>query len=204
MHNKLKDHLFSLSFQKTSGGGRDSTGLPFPSRPKLKPKCHQPGINLNTSYPFFPALPWTSPLSLPHFFYVLPSVIFAPPVQNTPSFTPPKTKPQTKAHRSQDRCALVLNKRSTRSPPSSTHVLTPHIKKMANCKMQSGCTALVTYLCRTAKLFWLSSSLSNTLRSKRLSYYLTLLNPRCANIWPIVCEGGQKFLWSLDAWTLCV
>lgn len=90
MHNKLNDILSSFSFQKTSGGGRDSSGLPFPSHPKLKPKGHQPGINLNSSYPFFfPVLTRTSPLSLPHFFYDNLSP------QNTPSFTPPQ-KPNRK------------------------------------------------------------------------------------------------------------
>lgn len=68
---------------------------------------------------------------------------------------------QTKAHRSQDRCALVLNKRSTRSPPSSTHDMTPHITKTANCKNAEWlhCVSYVA-IYRTAILLWLSSFFS--------------------------------------------
>lgn len=127
---------FPFSFQKTSGGGRDSTGLPFSSRPKLNHKCPQPHITL-LSTPSFPPCPECRPSSS------LISFKFPPPPSFALRNAPPQNKPRTKA-RPQDRCALVLHKRSTRSPPSSTHALTPHIMKVANCKMQSDCTALVT------------------------------------------------------------
>lgn len=109
---------FLLSLQKTSGGGRDSTGVPFPSRLKLDPKCHQPGTN------FLPCpLPITSRPD-PNIIPLLPLISFM--------FSPlsSSSSPKTKAHRSQDRCALVLHKRSTRSPPSSTHAVTPHVTEM--------------------------------------------------------------------------
>lgn len=66
--------LFPFSFQKTSGGGRDSTGLPFSSRPKLNLKCHQPRKNL-LSTPFFPAPTW------------MPSPIFRPAKHSSPNQT---------------------------------------------------------------------------------------------------------------------
>lgn len=97
--------------------------------------------------------------SLPPSFLLHPSPL---------SYSPPRPPQkihfhllQTKAHRSQDRCALVLNKRSTRSPPSSTHDMTPHITKMANCKNAEWlhCVSYVA-IYRTAILLWLSSFFS--------------------------------------------
>lgn len=89
-------HLFPSSFQETSRGGGDSTGLPLPSCSKL-----------NLWMPPARWKPSSCPSSLPpSFLSVLSSLI----------------SPQTKAHLPQDRSALVLHKRSTRSPPSSTHI----------------------------------------------------------------------------------
>ena len=94
--------------------------------------------------------------SLPHFFYIPPllHILPAPP--------PPQKKPlyplPNQAPRSPHKSALVLNKRSTRSPPSSTHDMTPHITKMANCKNAEWlhCISYVA-IYRTAILLWLSS-----------------------------------------------
>lgn len=157
MHSK---HPLPSSFAENSWRGKRSDWLTLPFPATKKPKCHQPGINLNSSSPFLisPHLIITPlPPSLPHFFYIPPLFHIPPPPPQKIHFH----LLQTKAHRSQDRCALVLNKRSTRSPPSSTHDMTPHITKTANCKNAEWlhCVSYVA-IYRTAILLWLSSFFS--------------------------------------------
>lgn len=91
MHSK---HPLPSSFAENSWRGKRSDWLTLPFPATKKPKCHQPGINLNSSSPFLisPHLIITPlPPSLPHFFYIPPLFHIpppAPPQKNTLSFTP--------------------------------------------------------------------------------------------------------------------
>lgn len=83
---ELRDNLFPFSFQETSGGGRDSTGLPFPSSPKLNPECHQPGKNLLPTPPFLPWPEHHPSLSLISFMFS-PLSSFPPQKYSSPNQT---------------------------------------------------------------------------------------------------------------------
>lgn len=83
MHSK---HPLPSSFAENSWRGKRSDWLTLPFPATKKPKCHKPGINLNSSSPFLisPHLIITPlPPSLPHFFYI-------PPLFHIPPPAPPK------------------------------------------------------------------------------------------------------------------
>lgn len=176
------ERICLFSFQKTSGGGRDSTGLPFPFRPKLKPE-RPPAWIKTSSLPAFPTLTWLlpPPHTLPH-----PDLFYLRLRHS--SLPKPSCKPQL----------IVLKTEAplcyTRGPPEVPlllHILTPQTTKMATCKLQGGCTALVTKLHQTV-LCWQSSFVSRVLRSKQEGQYLTF--PEAS-----LCKHLTNCLWRRSA-----
>lgn len=90
MHSK---HPLPSSFAENSWRGRRSDWLTLPFPATKKPKCHQPGINLNSSSPFLisPSPDHHSSPSLPPSFLLHPSPLsYSPPAppKNPLSFTP--------------------------------------------------------------------------------------------------------------------
>lgn len=91
MHSK---HPLPSSFAENSWRGKRSDWLTLPFPATKKPKCHQPGINLNSSSPLLisPSPDHHSSPSLPPSFLLHPSPLSysppRPPQKNTLSFTP--------------------------------------------------------------------------------------------------------------------
>ena len=102
----------------------------------------------------------------------------------------------------------MLNKRSTRSPPSSTHDMTPHITKMANCKNAEWlhCVSYVA-IYRTAILLWLSSFFpSHMLKVQAAELTIRLSWSLVVQTFDqlFVKEEKENPLYASTAWTLAV